>query len=130
MLNAALVVVVLMTGTASQYGRGVAERTIAVRQSSPPRVSMTLPQELPETDGYIAVLECEHIGEIWYLRNIETGDIKSFLVMDCSGHAETRSWMIRNNIIGEIDWQSAVEWDTVRRGIKVERVVFSLYEPY
>lgn len=130
MLNAALVVVVLMTGTASQYGRGVAERTIAVRQANPPRVSKMLPQELPGTDGYIAVLECEHIGEIWYLRNIDTGSIRSFLVIDCAGDAPTRNWMIRDNIVGEIDWRSAVEWDTVRRGVKVERVVPSLYEPY
>ena len=126
----ALIVIVLASGTASQYGGGVAERTIAVRQAVPPRVSMPLPQELPETDGYLAVLECEHIGEVWWLRNVKTGDVRSFLVIDCSGHAATRNWMLRGNIIGEIDWQSALAWDTVGYGIEVERVLLSLHESY
>ena len=131
LVRAVLIVIVLVSGTASQYGGGVAERTIAVRQQTdPPRVSMTLPQELPETDGYLAVLECEHIGEVWWLRNVKTGDVRSFLVIDCSGHAATRNWMLRGNIIGEIDWQSALAWDTVGYGIEVERVLLSLHESY
>ena len=131
LVRAALIVIVLVSGTASQYGGGVAERTIAVRQQTdPPRVSMTLPQELPETDGYLAVLECEHIGEVWWLRNVKTDDVRCFLVIDCAGDAQTINWMINGGIVGEIDWGSALAWDTVGCGIKVERVVFSLHEPY
>ena len=129
MFNVVLIVMVVASGAASQYANGVAERTIAVRQT-PGRVSMPLPQELPATDGYLASLECEHIGEVWWLRNVKTGDVRSFLVIDCSGHAATRNWMLRGNIIGEIDWQSALAWDTVGHGIEVERVLLSLHESY
>jgi hypothetical protein len=101
-----LVVAILFiaAGPLSQYSNGVAERTIRVRQTA--SVSMPLPDVLPKTDGYLAVLECEHIGEIWWLM-FPDGVVESFLVIDCAGDWETISWMERNNIIGEVDFQTA-----------------------
>ena len=124
-MRAALIVLVIVSGAASQYGGGVAERVIAVRQTN--RVSERLPGILPETDGYLAVLKCEHIGEVWYLRY--EGRVYSFLVIDCAGDQATIDWMVNNHIVGEIDHEMAVEWGVVGRGAKVERVLLSRYLP-
>lgn len=125
MLNAILIIVVIASGTASQYANGVAERTIRVRQTA--RVAMPLPLDLPNVNGYIAVLECEHIGEVWQLR-FNGGNVGDYLVIDCTGDEQTRRWMIDNSIILEVDHQTAVRYGFVGIGARVERVLLSLHE--
>lgn len=109
---------VVAIGIASQYGNGVAESVIRVRQTH--NVSRPLPLNLPRVDGYVAVRDCDRIGETWWLRP-EGGEWELFLVMDCAGSRETRNWMDRNRILVEVDWETAVRWGTVGRGVKVER---------
>ncbi|MFA5401430.1 MAG: hypothetical protein WC359_13355 [Dehalococcoidia bacterium] len=126
MANLAAVILILSTGIASQYAPGKAESVIRVRQAN--RTAMPLPATLPPTDGYIAVLDCNEIGNVWYLRH--NGRVESFLVVDCAGDATTRAWMRRNNIIVEVDFATAHRWRTVGRGAQIERVLPALHAPY
>lgn len=139
----------VISGVASHYDPGIMENVIRVRQSG--NVRMSLPQELPIVDGYIAVDNCDDIGEVWLLRPEGTREWRKYLVTDCAGAEETRQWMRRGLIICELDWlsfrelggqrhrgmrierlvtqncheidQTAARWNTVGRGIKVERVL-------
>jgi hypothetical protein len=113
-----VIIITLMTGYASQYAPGVMDRVIRVRQSG--RTSMDLPQKLPNVDGYVAVEACDRIGDIIYLRPEGYDEWEKFLIVDCSGHQETTAWMLRNNILVEVDAKTAQRWNTVGRGIKIE----------
>jgi hypothetical protein len=43
------------------------------------------------------------------------------LVVDCAGIQDGGyDWMVRNGIVAEIDYESAVAWGTVGRGIRVD----------
>jgi len=112
-----LLSVILMSCVASQYAPGIMGNVIAVRQA---RVTaMNLPDPLPPTDGFIAVEDCSRIGEIVWMR-YNGGDWESFLVADCSGHAETSAWMQRNNICAEVGYKTAERWGVVGRGAEVD----------
>jgi len=115
--------VVMMTGTASQYAPGAMESVIRVRQAGLTRYS--LPQEIPAyVDGFIAVEECDRIGETVVV--VYKGFVETMMVADCSGHAETSSWMERNNILMEVGYETALRWGIVGRGAKVA-VVTEIY---
>jgi len=121
-----ILTVVLATGTLSQYAPGKAQQTIKVRQTRP--TAYPLPTQLPTTDGYIAVLDCSEIGNIWTLR-FPDGTIETFLVIDCAGDTITRNWMRWNNIIGEVNYETALRHNSVGYGITgvelvEERLVF------
>lgn len=127
MWHAAFVALVIISGWASQYAEGVFERVIAVRQSG--RTAMDLPAELPQVDGFVAVVECDQIGSIIYLRPEDTETWEAFLVVDCAGRSDRQSdtdprsgrqWMLDNNILVEIDHQSALRWGCVGRGKRIE----------
>jgi len=106
----------LLSGVASQYAPGVMQTVIANRQAG--LTEMTLPADLPETDGYIAVESCANIGQIWYVQN-PGGEWESFLVVDCA-QEDAATWMRANNIILEVDHATAERWDTVGAGIDVQ----------
>lgn len=112
-----LLLVFFMSCIASQYDPEIMSRVIAVRQSGV--TAMDLPETLPPTDGFIAVEDCSRIGEIVWMRH-EGGGWESFLVTDCSGHVETTAWMRRNNICAEVDYETAVRWNTVGYGAEVD----------
>jgi len=114
------IILVIVIGIASQYAPGVSESVINVRQTR--NVTHKLPLDLPDVDGYIAVRDCKHIGDVWWLRPVG-GKVESFLVIDCAGSDETRTWMDRNRIIVEVDHATSKRWGTVGRGIKIERVL-------
>ena len=113
----------LLTGTASQYDPGVFEIVITNRQAR--RTEFNLPAVLPQTDGFIAVENCEDIGQIWYIQS-PTGRWESFLVADCAGPQlrpdglTAAEWMRNNNIVVEVDGATAERWDTVGAGIGVQ----------
>lgn len=117
-MRVALAFVVVASGWASQYAPGRMEEVIRVRQTR--ATAMPLPADLPAVDGYIAVLDCAEIGQVWYLRHGRA--IESFLVVDCAGDAETRAWMQRNGIHVEVDADTAARWGVVGRGAQVEVV--------
>ena len=107
---------------ASQYAPGVFDRVVAARQAG--RTAKDLPTPLPDVDGFIAVVDCDQIGDIWTLRPVGQVQWETFLVADCSGHAETTAWMTEQNIICEVGHRTATRWKTVGRGIKVERSLY------
>jgi len=110
------IIIVVAIGWASQYSPGVMERTILNQQRYG-----NLPMSLPVVDGYVAVLDCNRLGEIVYLRP-EGGEWEKFLVTDCArrdGKDGTRTWMLKSNIIVEVDYKTAVRWNTVGRGKRV-----------
>lgn len=108
-----------VTGWASQYAKGVMERVLDYRI----RHGTVIPDNV---DGYVAAQECSDIGKIVYLRPLGSQNWESFWVADCAGpHLRPDGltgyqWMLRYNILVEVDWETAVRWDTVGRGIKVE----------
>ena len=77
---------------------------------------VSLPDNVPRTDGYIAVLDCDELGNIWWVQNPQ-GQWESMLVVDCACPGDgTTEWMIENNVALEIDYQTALRWDRVGQG--------------
>lgn len=118
--TAATRTITIASGVASQYAPGIMERVAIYRKTRP--TAYALPSPLPTTDGMIAVLHCEHIGETWLLRH--EGVVETFLVVDCAGDRATREWMLRGNVIAEVDGATAARWGVVGRAARVERVVY------
>lgn len=116
----AVAVALFLTGTASQYAPSVMERVV-VRQQAYGH----LPEELPDVDGFIAVEDCGRVGQIWGVRPAGSVRWHRVMVADCSGHAETSSWMERNNIPMELGWPLVEDFGGKRnKGIRVEYVMF------
>lgn len=109
-----------IVGTASQYAPGVMQRVITVRQT-PGRTAHTLPATLPPVDGFIAVLDCDDVGQLREMRPVGAREWELYLVADCAGGADGgAAWMRRNGIVAEMDYESAVRLGTVGRGLRVE----------
>ena len=123
-----LVFVVIASGTASQYGRGRMESTIAVRRAG--RTAYMVPAILPaDLDGFVAVEDCSRLGNIVYYQVIDPKSdcfpgcpVEKFLIVDCSGHKSTSDWMKRNTILCEVDYNTAIRWATLGYGIKVREL--------
>ena len=116
------IMLVILVGIASQYAPGVMDRTIATRQI-PGKTVYTVPQDLSKYDGFIAMESCAELGNEYYVKPVESNLWELFLAVDCSGHSTTSEWMKRNNIIMEVDYNTAVRWDTVGKGIPVEMAI-------
>lgn len=114
-MNALLVAAMVVMGWASQYSPGVMERVIPRQQRYG-----HLPSVLPIVDGYVAVLDCRRMGEVVLLRRRGDQEWLRFFVADCAGDNRTRAWMLRNNILVELDGATAKRWGTVGRGIRIE----------
>jgi hypothetical protein len=108
----ALLLLSCSVGTASQYGRGVMERVVKTRQAG--LTAYNLPATLPVVDGYIAVMNCNDIGQVWSVNG------EKMLASDCAGSQATRNWMAWNNIPIEVDYLTALRWNTVGRGKQAE----------
>lgn len=113
----------LMTGWASQYDPGVFKGVVKMRQAR--RTAMDLPNRLPDVNGFIAVVDCSKIGQVWRVRPVGEWQWREMLVADCAGpHLREdgltgRQWMILFGVVIEADYETALEWGTVGRGIKV-----------
>lgn len=103
-----------VVGVASFYARGKMEATVRVRQRL-----HDLPRLLPAVRGYVAVLDCDRIGEIVYMRPLGAVTWSRFLVADCAGVSDGgAAWMRRGArvrgvhypILVETDWHTAQEW--------------------
>lgn len=98
----------IATGVMSQYAPGKMQEVIRVRQT-PGRTDPALPSELPEVTGWVAMRDPEWIGQQVVVCFEETGQCETFLVVDCAGIADGGyAWMTRNNIVAEMDFESAV----------------------
>jgi len=98
------------------------ERVVANRQAWG-----QLPATLPRVDGYIAVVDCSALGEVWLLRPAGAETWERFLVADCAG-PQLRldgftggQWMEKNRIIVEVGYPTVERWGVVGRGVMVER---------
>ena len=104
------------TGIASQYAPGKMQQVIAYRQRH-----SQIPLDLSPYDGFIAVLEADDIGNAYWIRPVDSLHWEKFLAVDCAGIADGGyAWMVNGGIIVEIDWESAVRWETVGYGIEIE----------
>jgi hypothetical protein len=123
-MSAILALSIVMTGWASQYAPGVMDKVVYNRQHL--STVLSIPQKLPAVHGYVAGRYCSDIGGVVYLRPAGCDDCRfeRFLVADCAGIADGGlSWMLRNNIVVEVDYATAVRWGTVGRGIQVELAI-------
>lgn len=94
------------------------EQVIANRQSGNAWVS--LPADLPRTDGFIAVHDCALLGDIWWVENPITKVWESMLIVDCARPAGTdgaAEWMEENDVAMEVDYETARRWGTIGHGI-------------
>jgi len=122
MITAILTATMIITGWASQYAPGVMDRVVHVRQyhHSPP----SLPIEHESVAGYIAVQSCAEMGNIWWIKPIDQDMWEPHMVADCSGSRETSEWMLRNNILLELSWDTVLRWGgKPRRGMRIERLI-------
>ena len=117
MLNLVILLLTLVSGWASQYSPGVMESTVEARQNG--CCAYNLPKGLPPVDGFVAVSDCSNIGRLLLLRPEGSKKWERFLAADCAGPG-AYEWMLRNNILVEVDYETAVRWNTVGRGIRVE----------
>lgn len=119
-----LLLILALTGTASQYAPGVMNEVIINRQNM-----QQIPEDVSMYDGYIAVQEADDIGKIFYLRPLGYDEWESFLAVDCAGIADGgKSWMLRNNILVEVDYLTAERWDCVGRGKVIHMLTQQEYE--
>lgn len=122
-----LVVIFIITSSiASQYSPGVMQEVITNRQSG--NAWVMLPTDTPSVHGYIAVLDCEHLGETWLLRPEGKEVWESFWVVDCAGDERTRQWMLDNNITVELDHETAHRWGYPGIGVPIERLQYVTVE--
>lgn len=108
---------------ASQYSSGKMQQVIEYRQ----RVGQ-IPDDLSQYDGFVAGRYADEIGSAVWMRPQpdenepdENGSWELFLVVDCAGVADGGlEWMLRSGVLYEIDYETAVRWDTVGYGVEVE----------
>ena len=111
------------TGWASQYAPGVMGRVVSRQQ----RLGR-LPANVEKFSGFIAVQQCSGVGNYYLLRPLGAEQWELFAAADCAGpHLREDGltgyqWMLYNNVLVEVDYETAKRWDTVGRGIKVEMV--------
>ena len=97
--------------TLSQYSPGTMEAVAAHRGIE------------SGADGYLAVRDCEFIGMNVWLRPLGQEHWEHFVVVDCSmppGTDGAYEWMTTNNIVGEIDYETASRWGVVGRAARVQ----------
>jgi len=124
-----LSLILIASGYASQYAPGVMQRVIRVRQNN--LTAYSLPLTLPSVDGYVAAQDCSTIGSIVYLRQNAHSEWERFLVADCASRTSgsprdgesSYTWMQRNNILFEIDHETALRWNTVGRLSTVQQAL-------
>ena len=105
---------------ASHYSAGVMPEVIQNRQAG--ITAADLPEILPSVHGYVAVLDCERIGEVIWLAPIGE-EFESFLITDCAmpfGTDGAAEWMVRYNVQVEVDYETALRWGTVGTIVKAE----------
>jgi len=109
------------TGWASAYAPGVMEGVVDYRfeqnwwRNSPPdywRAAV----------GYVATTDCAQVGRLIHARPVDAPVWSLLLVADCGGRGEYGlDWMLRNNIIAELDAATFDRWTAVYgRPLKIE----------
>ena len=101
-------------GTLSQYDQASTDMVLDNR-SVFGVTAYTLPEDREDVTGYIAVYDCEWIGQVvtvsW------SNHAERLMVFDCAGDDETRQWMKLWNVVGEVDFYTAQRWGMLGRGM-------------
>lgn len=109
-----LLLTLLTTGIASRYDPGVFH-TVALNRN------------LPTDTRHIALLDCSRVGDRVLVCHKD--ECVTAQVTDCAGIADGgRDWMLRNNIAGELDYDTALHLDCVGQPITV--YTYELQEGY
>jgi hypothetical protein len=103
-------------GNTSGYAENVMEGVITLRQDK--KAYPFLPKILPDVDGYIAVLHCEHIGRIAYVTFGQT--VLKTLVTDCA-HPDSYDWMINTPYALEFDFELWQKYGSQWVKVEVEK---------
>ena len=117
----------VMEGWATHYADTVMENTIYTQTY----VLNHLPEDIDFDffEGFIASPDCSRIGEIAYISHNER-PFSPYLVVDCAGANSIVeggiTWMERDNVLAEVDWDTCVRWDTCGGGTRIRMY----YHPY
>ncbi len=120
MLKTIIASLLIFTGLMSQYDPTVMERSVINNQANG-----HLPEEVPHTDGFVALADCGEVGRIVFMRPLGNSNWESFLVADCASKTDSQSdtdsrsgyeWMLTEGIIAEVDYQTALRWKTAGKG--------------
>jgi hypothetical protein len=104
----------------SHYAPGRMQEVIANRQNGCCG-RYSLPDPLPQADGYIATAWPDDIGTFVTLRPVGSKRWWRLYVVDCGGRSDGgQAWLLRNGIVGEVDYETALAWGTVGRLGEVE----------
>lgn len=115
----ALVLVLIASGWASQYAQGVERGPIYNRTTG--RATPAIRQDHDQFDGYAAARYPRDIDQVWLVCPEDPAlACRTLLVIDCAGVKDgALDWMLRGNVVLEMDYETAVAWDTVGRGLRV-----------
>lgn len=107
-----------ISGYASHYADDVMDGVIDVRRGFGQFL-----YPIDHYDGFVAVLDCSLIGYEIYARPAHLREWELFLVTDCAVRDDSDgaiTWMQTNNILIEVDYDTAVRWDSIGGGIAVD----------
>lgn len=114
---------IITHGIASQYDPGIMSRVARYR------LARDQVDSLDGYDGFIAIRECDDIGKVFWIRPVTSvWRWERHLGVDCASKSDARwqdglsgyTWMIRNNVLVEISFETAQRWRTIGRAIKIE----------
>ena len=119
-------VAIVTVSWCSQYAPGVMDTVIANRQDWG-----QIPFDLSAWDGFVAVPDCEDIGQTYYIRQLNATNRQwlRVLAVDCAGKYDRQSdddarsgyeWMRDNGIAFEVGYETASRWERVGQGIRCE----------
>lgn len=111
----------VISGNFTHYAQSPTDGTLDYRQDIG-----QLPESLWGYTVYLATIETCDVGATGWIRPVYEhgpGEWERFVVFDCAGHAETVDGFFRpNRVIGEIDYYTAMRWNTIGHGIGGEIV--------
>lgn len=114
-LAAFLSYITIDVGHAAYYNPGVMEQVVAVRQAG--WTANPLLEELPPVIGFVAVKDCDRIGQMVALWHELEGWTFPYLVSDCANKLEKHDLELeRKGIIVEIDHNTAARWQVLGLG--------------
>lgn len=105
-------------GRASQYAQGVMDRVVRLKV----RWGDIDLDSYHVVHGFVAVPECDRMGDIVLARPVGQSHWEAFVAVDCGGPDRAYHWMKNNNIIVEVDYNTARRWDTVGRMIDIQAI--------
>jgi hypothetical protein len=98
-----------MDGFSSQYAAGIMPATVAAHQSWG-----HLPLDLSQYTVFGATAVCADMGREFLVNY--TGEWERGIVSDCSNILATKEWFADNQILLEVDFETAERWGITGRG--------------